>query len=51
MKFKYNNWLGQGLEQNTRDVNVEKMKSLIDNWNLMGVQKGKLLALNSEGVF
>ena len=48
MKFKYNNWLGQGLEQSTRD-NVEKMKSLIDNWNLMGVQKGKLLALNSEG--
>ena len=49
MKFKYNNWLGQGLEQNTRDVNGEKMKPLIDNWNLMGVQKGKLLALNSEG--
>ena len=34
--------------QNTRS-DVNKMKALIDNWNIMGVQSGKMLALNEVG--
>ena len=41
-------WTENKPVQNTsRDVN--RMKALIDNWNLMGVQSGKLLALDETG--
>ena len=35
------------VQHTSRDVN--RMKALIDNWNLMGVQTGKLLALDETG--
>ena len=46
--YKYNNWLGQAIEQRTRS-SVERMRTLIENWNLLGVQKGKIIALTEEG--